>query len=101
MKNIIIAILILAAFATFVWAATLTIDIPTADVPRVSEAFGSTCGLNHNANVNEVAECTRRWIMNTTQDYERRRNTATFSPTPLAMQPTPIPSPSATPTPTP
>ena len=77
-------------------AATFTVDIPTADVPRVSEAYGSIYSLGHPANVTEVQEITRRWIMESTKDYERRKNQATYSPPPLEMQPTPTPAPSPT-----
>lgn len=100
-KHIIIAVGLLTA--TMLIAATLTIDIPAADVPRVAEAYGSLLGLGRPATVQEVQLAVRRDIINITKDYERRKNTATFSPTPLEMQPTPTASPglSATPTPTP
>ena len=91
MKNrIIILIFLLTTVAAI--AATLTIDVPANDVPRVSEAFGSILGLGRNATVNEVQEATRRWLINSTLDYERRRNIATFTPTPMEMKPTPTPT---------
>ena len=96
-------IILLTAFGLIVtaFAATMTIEIPTADVPRVSEAYGSIYSLGHNANVNEVQEITRRWIMESTKDYERRKNQAVYTPPPLEMQPTPVPSPTPSASPTP
>ena len=81
--------------------ATLTIDVPAADVPRVTEAFGSILGLGRNATQVEVEKATKQWIIGSTQDYERRKNIVQFTPPPLEMQPTPTAAPSPTPTPTP
>ena len=104
-------IIILGLFtASVLIAATLTIEVPANDVPRVSEAFGSILNLGRNATVTEVQEATRRWLIDSTKDYERRKNTYTYSPTPMEMQPTPTPGqgariaapkPTATPTSTP
>jgi hypothetical protein len=78
--------------ASVVLAATLTIDIPANDVPRVSEAFGSIYNLGHNADMNEVSLATRQWIINQTKDYERRKNMTAYTPPPLEMQPSPTPT---------
>jgi hypothetical protein len=88
-------IIILAIVFAFVWwqyrrPSPLT---STNDVPRVSEAFGSIGNLGHPANMNEVSAITRQWIIQSTQDYERRKNMALFTPTPMEMQPTPTPTP--------
>jgi hypothetical protein len=82
-------------------AATLTVDIPANDVPRVSEAFGVIYGLGHNASVQEVAFYTRLWIIESTKAYERGKYTRTFVELPLEMQPSPTPGTTATPTATP
>lgn len=86
-------LLVLLLTTLTVIAATLTIEIPVADVTRVSEAFGSYLGLGRNANVQEVEAATRQWIINVTKDYERRKNQVTYSPPPLEMQPSPTPTP--------
>lgn len=115
MKTLLISILILAVTIIMVLAATLTIDIPANDVPRVSEAYGSILGLGRNATVNEVQAAEKQNIINQTKDYERRKNMVTYTPPPMEMQPTPsptatvgvlrttttavTPSPTATPTP--
>lgn len=65
--------------------AQLVVDIPTNDVPRVSEAYGNILGLGRNATVQEVEAATQRWIKGSTLDYERRKNTATFVPPPMEM----------------
>lgn len=91
MKTRILLIILLTASA--VLAATLTIDIPANDVPRVAEAFGSIYNLGHPASMNEVSYLTRQWIIQTTQDYERRKNMAAYTPPPLEMQPSPTPTP--------
>jgi len=77
--------------AGIAWAADMTITIPSADVPRVQEAFGSILGLGRPANLAEVQRATTDWIHNQTLDYERRKNMAQFSPPPLQMAPTPTP----------
>ena len=92
MKTRISIILILLAGVTLLLAATLTVDIPANDVPRVSEAFGSILGLGRNATIIEVQGATRKWIIDQTHDYERRKNTYTYSPTPMEMKPTPLPT---------
>lgn len=94
----IITMALLIASAILVIAATLTIDIPAADVPRVSEAFGSIYNLGHDANMNEVSAATRKWIIDSTKDYERRKNQAQYTPPPMEMQPSPTPSPVPSPT---
>lgn len=87
-------------------AATLTVNIPTNDVPRVSEAYGNlpfvnvdgqTVILGRNATVQEVSEITRLWIIARTQDWEKQKARSTYSAPPLEMQPTPTPTSTATP----
>jgi len=92
MKTRITIVLILLASSLALFAATLTIDIPTDDIPRVSEAFGATFNLGHPANMTEVTYITRQWIIQTTKDYERRQNQAQYSPPPMDMQPSPTPT---------
>ena len=83
-----------------VWAATLTITIPTAEVPRVAEAYGARGGFGRPANINEVAVMVRGDIMAATQSYERNRSAAQYQPTPVDIQPTPTATATATATPT-
>lgn len=87
--------IILACVATTAFGADMTITIPTADLPRVQEAFGSILNLGRPANVTEVQRATTDWIHQSTLDYERRKNTYTFSPPPMQMQPSPTPTPAA------
>jgi hypothetical protein len=91
MKTIIIILTLLAAGVAF--AADMTITIPTADLPRVQEAFGSILGLGRPANLQEMQRATTQWIHNSTLDYERRKNMAQYSPPPLEMVPSPTPAP--------
>jgi hypothetical protein len=86
-------IILTFCFAVVAFAADMTITIPTADVPRVQEAYGHILNLGRPANLSEVQRATTQWIHNTTLDYERRKDIAQFSPPPLEMQPSPIPSP--------
>lgn len=87
-----LAIIILLLTALALLAATLTIDIPANDVPRVQEAFGSIYGLGHPATQAEVQALTKQWIVDSTKDYERRKAQVQYSPPPLEMQPTPAPT---------
>jgi len=82
-------------------AATLTIDIPANDVPRLSEAFGKVYNLGHNATVTEMQDIVRFQLISTTYGYEARKLSISVSPTPLAMQPTPTATATATATATP
>lgn len=93
MKTKLLIILSAALTLTYVWAADMTITIPTADVPRVQEAFGQIYNLGRPANLSEVQRATTDWIHNTTIDYERRKDMALFSPPPLEMKPSPTPTP--------
>jgi hypothetical protein len=102
-------IILTFALAVFAYAADMTITIPTNDVPRVQEAFGSILNLGRPANLAEVQRATTEWLHQSTIDYERRKNMATFSPPPLEMKPSPTPGglaapasqKAATPSPTP
>lgn len=99
-------------------AATLTVDIPSADLPRVSESYGNLyptisgqrfpgwpawdgTGTPPPANMQQVSDVTRRWIIERTKDWDRQKNNAQYSPPPLVMQPTPTATATFTPTPTP
>ena len=84
-----------------VTAATITIDIPTNDIPRVSEAFGYIYQLGGPANVNQVTYYTRWWIIGQTTGYEAGKYNRQYVQPPLDMQPTPTPTATATATPTP
>jgi hypothetical protein len=85
-------LIILACVASTAFGADMTITIPTADVPRVQEAYGSILNLGRPANLAEVQRATTDWIHQSTVDYERRKNMVTFSPPPMAMQPSPSPT---------
>jgi len=98
MKHIILGLLLITLSAG---AATLTVDIPNADVPRVSEAFGVLYTLGHPANTNEVSYYTRLWIIDQTKLYERNKSNAGYQQPPMAMEPTPTPTATVTPTATP
>jgi hypothetical protein len=78
------------ALAVFVYAADMTITIPDQDVPRVQEAYGSILGLGRPATPPEVSRAITDWLHQSTLDYERRRNTYTFTPPPMHF-PTPNP----------
>jgi len=99
MKTKLTLILFLIATAICI-AATLTVDIPANDVPRVSEAFGNIYQLGRNATINEVSFFTRQWIISQTKAYERQKYNVQYVEVPLDMQPTPTPTPTSTPTPT-
>ena len=99
MKTRLIAVA-LVTMSAMVWmiAATLTVDIPTADVPRVSEAYGQLYQLGHNATMPEVAEQVKGWLMGQTKMYENLKYNRNYVEQPLAMQsPTPTPQPTPTP----
>jgi hypothetical protein len=101
MKKLAFRILLALLIVSAVRAATLTIDIPTADVPRISEAFGALYGLGHNASMNEVAYITRtQFLITQTELYEKNKHNASYVQPPLVMEPTPTVTPTATPTPT-
>lgn len=78
-------------------AATLIVDIPANDVPRVSKAFGQLYQLGHDANMNEVAYFTRLWIIDRTKQAENMTYNRNYVEVPLEMQPTPTPTPTGTP----
>jgi hypothetical protein len=93
--------LILLLTAATMIAAPLCYDIPTNTISRVQEAYGAVLNLK-DANGNpriatqqEIADAAQHWTQQTTQDYERRKNMAQFSPAPVVP-----PSPTPTPTPT-
>jgi hypothetical protein len=90
-------LIILLVTAAAALAATLTVDIPSNDVPRVSEAYGSIYNLGHNASMQEVSAATQKWIIEQTRDYERRKNMVQYSPPPMEMQPSPTPTATAAP----
>ena len=86
--------IIILACAASVLAATLSIDIPTADVPRIQEAYGSIYNLGRPATQTDIENAVRGWLRDSTQDYERRKNMAQFTPPPVTF----TPAPTATPT---
>jgi hypothetical protein len=90
-----ISILLLVT-ASAVLAATLTVDIPNADVPRIQEAYGSIYGLGRPATQTDIENAVRQWLRDSTQDYERRKNMAQFTPPPVTFTPAPTPAPSPT-----
>lgn len=83
-------IIIILACAASVYGADLTITIPTADVPRVQEAYGSILNLGRPATTVEMQNAITAWIHQSTTDYERRKNMVTYSPPPMQMA---VPSP--------
>ena len=85
-------IFIILACATSVFAATLTIDIPTADVPRIQEAYGSIYNLGRPATQTDIENAVRQWLRDSTQDYERRKNMQQFTPPPASFTPAPTPT---------
>jgi hypothetical protein len=93
MKTKLIVTIILAHGA-YLWAADMTITIPDQDVPRVQEAYGSILNLGRNATPAEVSQAITNWLHQSTLDYERRKNTYTFTPPPMHF---PTPTPTATP----
>ena len=105
MKTTRLGLILFLITAALLIAATLTVDIPTNDVPRVSEAFGNlpfvnvdgqTIVLGRNATINEVSYITRLWVLQRTKDWEKQKARAAYSPTPLEMQPTPTSTATAT-----
>jgi hypothetical protein len=94
-------ILIFLTISALGIAATMTIDIPQADVARVAKSFGILSGLGRDATVTEVTEITRRWIISQTKAGERQGYEVSYVEQPLVMQPTPTPTPTASPTATP
>jgi hypothetical protein len=87
--------LILIATAGLVYGATLSIDIPAADVPRIQEAFGSIYNLGRPATQTDIENAVRAWLRDSTQDYERRKNMTSFTPPPVTFTPAPTPTPTA------
>jgi hypothetical protein len=85
-------IALLFAVLTALRAATLTIDIPAADVPRLQEAYGSICNLGRPATQTEIENAVRQWLRDSTQDYERRKNMTQYSPPPVTFTPAPNPT---------
>jgi hypothetical protein len=85
------------AIATLVpltaWAAVLTIDIPSADVPRIQEAYGSIYNLGRPATQVDIENAVRQWLRDSTQDYERRKAQSQFTPPPVTFTPAPTPTP--------
>jgi hypothetical protein len=92
MKKIIITV-ILFGFIGVVQSATLSIDIPSADVPRIQEAFGYIYELGRPATQTDIENAVRRWLKDSTQDYERRKNMTQFTPPPVTFTPAPTPTP--------
>ena len=87
------------AFVGFALASTFTIDIPTADEARVKEAYGSILGLGRPATVQEIENAVTLWLESSTQDYERRKNMAQFTPPPMNVAKDAHAAASASPTP--
>jgi hypothetical protein len=87
--------IIILACATSVLAATLTIDIPNQDVPRIQEAYGSIYNLGRPATQTDIENAVRQWLRDSTQDYERRKNQQQFTPPPVSFTPAPTPTPTA------
>jgi hypothetical protein len=81
-------IILTFALAVFAYAADMTITIPDQDVPRVQEAYGSILGLGRLATPAEVNRAITDWLHQSTLDYERRKNTYTYTPPPMHF-PTP------------
>jgi hypothetical protein len=88
----------------------IQVTVPDADVPRVEEAFGSILGLRdasgnpRSATSAEIDTATSQWVGQSTHDYERRKNQASFTPPPFSPDsklnaPTGAPNPSPTATP--
>lgn len=73
-------------------AATMTVEVPDAQVPRILEAYGSIYNLGRNATPAEVQVMIQGWLQSSTQDYERRKNMAQFTVPPV-YSPTPTPTP--------
>jgi hypothetical protein len=94
MKTIASLIILACVTASAVFAADLTVTVPDQDVPRVQEAYGSILNLGRNATPAEVQKAITDWLHQSTLDYERRKNTYTFTPPPMHF-PTPAPSPTA------
>jgi hypothetical protein len=87
-----ILLLILLAAAGAVLAATMTVEVPDAQVPRILEAYGSIYNLGRNATAAEVQVMIQGWLQSSTQDYERRKNMVQFTPSPV-YSPTPTTTP--------
>jgi hypothetical protein len=88
-------ILILLLTASAAYAATMTIEVPDADVPRILEAYGSIYNMGRNATASEVQYAIQGWLKNSTQDYERRKSQQQFTPPPMSFSPTPTTTPAA------
>ena len=93
--KITIFIFIIVSLLASVQAATLTVEIPTADIPRIQEAYGSIYNLGRPATQTDIENAVRGWIKDSTQDYERRKNQTQFAPPPVTFTPAPTPTPTA------
>jgi predicted DCC family thiol-disulfide oxidoreductase YuxK len=91
MKTLVILLITVASAS----AATLSIDIPTADVPRIQAAFGSIYNLGRPATQTDIENAVRAWLRDSTYDYERRNNMTQFTPPPVTFTPAPTPTPTA------
>jgi len=103
MKQILIAVIVLATVGFALADTTIPIVIVTADEARVFEAFGSILNLKDAtgapkaATAVEVQGAINQWLAGSTTDYEKRKNMQSFSPPPLEWTGTPIPAPSGIP----
>jgi hypothetical protein len=77
------------------WAATLTIEVPTEDIPRLTEAYGSILNFGRPATQPEIELAIKQWLVGSTKDFERRKNMAAYTPPPFSTEPTPTPTPGA------
>jgi hypothetical protein len=98
MKTHISIVILVSAVA--IYAGTVCFDIPAGSTPRVAEAFGNALSLvdasgsPRPATQQEVSQACQNYVQNTTQDYERRKNMASFAPSPVPIA-TAVPSPTA------
>ena len=93
-----VLLILTTGFVTLIVAATLTVDIPANDIPRVSKAFGSLYTLGHDANMQEVSYFTRLWIIDQTKLYEKNQQVKNVTVPPMDMQPSPTATATSTPT---
>src|SRR5262245_63627425 len=103
MKLIRITLLLLAT-AVVIYAGSYGWNTDPADDPRILEAFGSILGKHDAqgspipATQREVSGAAMNWVNQQTNDYERRKNMAQYSPPPFVTSPTPSPTPAPSPT---
>jgi hypothetical protein len=101
--KIIKSILIVLCCVATVYAGSVCFDVPPAHTPRVAEAFGAYLRLKNangsprSATQAEVSKACQDWVQSVTQDYERRKNSAAFSPSPVPISASPVPTPTPTP----